>query len=83
MNAGGSTISLDGIADRVGLSKSSERFQWVRTYFQAKARLFASAGYPEDTGGYFLSVGIIGNYPWLARHAHKIKRSFSWFAALA
>jgi len=49
--AGGKTISLDSIADSVGLPKSGERFRWVRSYFEAKARQFASAGYPADAGG--------------------------------
>ncbi len=47
----GKTISLAGIADTVGLPKSGERFQWVQAYFDAKARQFAAAGYPEDVGG--------------------------------
>jgi phenylpyruvate tautomerase PptA (4-oxalocrotonate tautomerase family) len=49
--AHGMTISLASIADAVGLPKSGERFQWVRAYFDAKARQFAAAGYPADTGG--------------------------------
>ena len=49
--ARGRTISLASIADSVGLSKSGERFKWVKAYFAAKARQFAAAGYPEDTGG--------------------------------
>ena len=49
--AGGRTISLDSIADSVGLPKSGDRFRWVRAYFEAKARQFASAGYPADVGG--------------------------------
>jgi phenylpyruvate tautomerase PptA (4-oxalocrotonate tautomerase family) len=49
----GRTISLASIADTVGLSKSGERFQWVRAYFAAKARQFAAAGYPADVGGLF------------------------------
>jgi phenylpyruvate tautomerase PptA (4-oxalocrotonate tautomerase family) len=47
----GRTISLASIADTVGLAKSGERFGWVRAYFGAKARQFAAAGYPRDTGG--------------------------------
>jgi phenylpyruvate tautomerase PptA (4-oxalocrotonate tautomerase family) len=47
----GETISLGTIADRVGLPKSGERFQWVKAYFAAKARQFAAACYPADTGG--------------------------------
>ena len=47
----GHTISLASIADSVGLSKGGERFKWVKAYFAAKARQFAAAGYPADTGG--------------------------------
>jgi len=49
--AGGRTISLANIADKVGMAKNGERFKWVRAYFAAKARQFAAAGYPADTGG--------------------------------
>jgi phenylpyruvate tautomerase PptA (4-oxalocrotonate tautomerase family) len=49
--AHGKTISLASIADTVGLPKSGERFQWVRAYFEAKARQFQAAGYPGDVGG--------------------------------
>lgn len=49
--AAGKPISLASIAGSVGLSKSSDRFTWVREYFAAKARAFESAGYPRDTGG--------------------------------
>ena len=49
--AGGKTISLANIAGAVGLSKSGQRFGWVRSYFAAKARQFSAAGYPSDTGG--------------------------------
>jgi phenylpyruvate tautomerase PptA (4-oxalocrotonate tautomerase family) len=47
----GRTISLASIADSVGLPAAGPRFLWVLEYFAAKARLFKSAGYPEDTGG--------------------------------
>ena len=47
----GQTISLADIAESVGLSKAGARFQWVLSYFAAKARQFATAGYPKDTGG--------------------------------
>ncbi|HTX23797.1 MAG TPA: hypothetical protein VMD03_04005 [Steroidobacteraceae bacterium] len=47
----GRTISLASIADSVGLSKTGERFKWVKAYFAAKARQFAAADYPADTGG--------------------------------
>jgi phenylpyruvate tautomerase PptA (4-oxalocrotonate tautomerase family) len=49
--ARGETISLAMIADTVGLAKTSERFKWVRAYFDAKARARAAANYPTDTGG--------------------------------
>jgi phenylpyruvate tautomerase PptA (4-oxalocrotonate tautomerase family) len=49
--AAGRSISLASIADSVGLPKDGARFTWVRDYFDAKARQFASAGYPADTGG--------------------------------
>jgi phenylpyruvate tautomerase PptA (4-oxalocrotonate tautomerase family) len=49
--AGGRTISLESIADSVGLPKDGARFGWVRAYFDAKARQFAAAGYPSDAGG--------------------------------
>lgn len=48
---GGRTISLASIAGAVGLSKTSERFAWVRSYFAAKARAYRAAGFPEDAGG--------------------------------
>jgi phenylpyruvate tautomerase PptA (4-oxalocrotonate tautomerase family) len=47
----GRTISLASIADSVGLPVGGPRFRWVLEYFAAKARLFKSAGYPDDTGG--------------------------------
>jgi phenylpyruvate tautomerase PptA (4-oxalocrotonate tautomerase family) len=53
--AHGKTISLAAIADTVGLAKTSARFQWVRAYFAAKARQFAAARYPADTGGLLAS----------------------------
>jgi phenylpyruvate tautomerase PptA (4-oxalocrotonate tautomerase family) len=49
--AAGRTISLANIADSVGLSKSGSRFAWSKTYFAAKARARAAAGYPADAGG--------------------------------
>lgn len=49
--SGGRTLSMASIADAVGLSKSGERFKWVRAYFAAKARHFAASGYPADVGG--------------------------------
>jgi phenylpyruvate tautomerase PptA (4-oxalocrotonate tautomerase family) len=47
----GHTISLANIADSVGLAKSGSRFAWSKSYFAAKARARAAAGYPADTGG--------------------------------
>jgi len=47
----GHPISIGSIAASVGLPKDGPRFKWVDSYFQAKARQFASAGYPADTGG--------------------------------
>ncbi len=49
--AGGATISLDSIADAVGLPKDGPRFQWSRAYFAAKSRSYALAGFPPDVGG--------------------------------
>lgn len=49
--AAGKTISLASIAGTVGLSKTGQRFAWVRSYFAAKARQLSAAGYPSDTGG--------------------------------
>jgi phenylpyruvate tautomerase PptA (4-oxalocrotonate tautomerase family) len=49
--AHGKTISLASIADTVGLPKNGERFQYVRAYFDAKAREIVAAGYPADVGG--------------------------------
>jgi len=49
--ARGKTISLMSIAETVGLPKDGERSDWVKAYFDAKARLYASARFPADTGG--------------------------------
>jgi hypothetical protein len=49
--AAGHAISLASIADSVGLSKTGSRFAWSKTYFAAKARARAAAGYPADAGG--------------------------------
>lgn len=54
--AAGRTISLDTIADSVGLPKNGERFRWVQAYFRAKARQFESAGYPAGVGGLLASI---------------------------
>ncbi|WP_431281757.1 tautomerase family protein [Humitalea sp. 24SJ18S-53] len=49
--AGGGVISLDSIAGSVGMSKTGARFDWVRAYFAAKARMLTAFGYPADIGG--------------------------------
>ncbi len=49
--AAGHPISLESIADSVGMSKSGERFAWVRSYFAAKARMLSAFNYPSDLGG--------------------------------
>lgn len=49
--AAGHAISLANIAESVGLSKSGSRFSWSKSYFAAKARARAAAGYPADAGG--------------------------------
>jgi hypothetical protein len=54
--AGGRTISLESIAGTVGMSTSSSRFAWVRSYFEAKARQLRLSGYPDDMGGVLPSV---------------------------
>lgn len=54
--AGGKTISLDSIAEAVGQPKDGARSKWVRSYYEAKSRAYASAGYPTDTGGLLPSI---------------------------
>jgi phenylpyruvate tautomerase PptA (4-oxalocrotonate tautomerase family) len=49
--AGGQTISLENIAGKVGMPTNGSRFAWVRSYFEAKARLLKSFSYPDDVGG--------------------------------
>ena len=49
--AAGRTISLASIADTVGRPKTGDRFAWVSAYFDAKARQYASAGYPARARG--------------------------------
>ena len=49
--AAGRTISLTSIAAAVGLPVDGERFAWIRSYFAAKRRHLAAAGYPADLGG--------------------------------
>jgi phenylpyruvate tautomerase PptA (4-oxalocrotonate tautomerase family) len=46
----GKPISLSTIAKTVGLSHQ-DRIVWTKDYFAAKARAYAAAGYPKDTGG--------------------------------
>ena len=55
-SAGGRPISLERIADSVGLSKASERFAWSHAYFEAKVRMLDAAGYPADLGGVLPSL---------------------------
>jgi phenylpyruvate tautomerase PptA (4-oxalocrotonate tautomerase family) len=64
--AGGHTISLESIAEAVGMNKDSDRFAWVRSYFEAKARQLAAFKYPSDVGGLLPSIAkkIVN----LARH---------------
>ena len=47
----GRAISLESIADSVGLSKTSERYAWVQSYFAAKSRMLSASAYPADLGG--------------------------------
>jgi phenylpyruvate tautomerase PptA (4-oxalocrotonate tautomerase family) len=49
--AAGNTLTLNKIADAVGLSRTGERFKWVRAYFDSKARSYAAAKYPADASG--------------------------------
>jgi phenylpyruvate tautomerase PptA (4-oxalocrotonate tautomerase family) len=49
--AGAETISLAAIAETVGLPKDGDRFAWVHAYFDTKARQYAAARFPADTGG--------------------------------
>ncbi len=49
--AAGHVISLDSIADAVGMPKTGERFAWVRSYFAAKAKMLSAFDYPPDLGG--------------------------------
>jgi phenylpyruvate tautomerase PptA (4-oxalocrotonate tautomerase family) len=65
--AGGRTISLESIADSVGMRKDGERFAWVRSYFEAKARQLTQFGFPSDAGG--LIPSIAGKFSRPARSA--------------
>jgi phenylpyruvate tautomerase PptA (4-oxalocrotonate tautomerase family) len=53
----GKTIGMNSISTAVGISKESERFQWVERYFTAKDRALKAAGYPDDMGGVIASAG--------------------------
>jgi len=59
----GKTISLASIAETVGLPKDGERFAWVQDYFDAKARLYAWAHFPPDTGGLLGSATTTSRLP--------------------
>ena len=61
--AGGNTISLDAIAVAVGQPKEGARFRWVQSYFGAKARAYAAAGYPSDVGGLLPPQGGFPPHP--------------------
>jgi phenylpyruvate tautomerase PptA (4-oxalocrotonate tautomerase family) len=47
----GSPISLESIAVAVGQPADGPRLGWSRSYFAAKARAVAAAGFPADMGG--------------------------------
>ena len=47
----GHPISIESISDSVGLSKTGQRFTWVRSYFAAKAQMLADSSNPKDLGG--------------------------------
>jgi phenylpyruvate tautomerase PptA (4-oxalocrotonate tautomerase family) len=47
----GRSISLESIADSVGLSKTGARYAWVQSYFAAKSRMLSASAYPKDLGG--------------------------------
>jgi len=61
--ARGKTISLQSIADAVGLPREGERFAWVQRYFDAKARLYEFAHFPPDTGGLFRPADPLSRKP--------------------
>lgn len=52
----GRPISLESIAATVGQPTDGPRFRWSHDYFQAKARVMAQAGYPNDAGGLLPSL---------------------------
>jgi phenylpyruvate tautomerase PptA (4-oxalocrotonate tautomerase family) len=47
----GMPISLESIAATVGQPADGPRLGWSRSYFAAKARAMAAAGFPADAGG--------------------------------
>jgi phenylpyruvate tautomerase PptA (4-oxalocrotonate tautomerase family) len=61
--AGGHTISLESIADSVGMRKDSDRFAWVRSYFEAKARQMTMFDYPPDVGGLIPTIAKKSSKP--------------------
>lgn len=52
----GQTISMANISASVGLAKTSQRYQWVESYFAAKARMLTAYDYPRDLGGVLPSM---------------------------
>lgn len=50
-SAAGHPISLETIADSVGLAKDGPRFTWSKAYFEAKARMLDADRFPMDVGG--------------------------------
>jgi phenylpyruvate tautomerase PptA (4-oxalocrotonate tautomerase family) len=47
----GRSISLESIANTVGMPTDGDRFAWVRSYFAAKSRMLTASDYPRDLGG--------------------------------
>jgi phenylpyruvate tautomerase PptA (4-oxalocrotonate tautomerase family) len=52
----GKTINMESISASVGLSKTSQRYAWVESYFAAKARMLTAFDYPRDMGGVLPSM---------------------------
>lgn len=52
----GAPISLECIAATVGQPEDGPRLTWSRSYFAAKARAMAAAGFPADAGGLLPSM---------------------------
>lgn len=57
----GHPISLENIAATVGQPKDGPRFGWSYSYFKAKARMMADAGFPADAGGLLPSLTPAGD----------------------